>query len=313
MANPFEGIPAYPPQRDQESPLAAFFQRLQAAKQAKDLEEQRARAMMAQKAMEMGQQRELKEAELSQEAKLRGRGLDIEQQRANQMGRGGHGAIPAEDFNRLVGEEAFAPGTMVTPQMRIAFGFGKKNQQLPAKSAEMIANLESGKDSINVMRRILGGPKGALRKAKAGTFGARLWSIGDTEAQDLGKAAGEAADVLTRARTGAALNKDEQDYYGRLFLSVLDTEETTKRALDRYEKLFDETQALMKQGRGGTESKTAFLGRLSGSFKGGSGAGPEQAVGQDDYVPILDPQGRRGRVPKSKFAEKLKQGFRPVQ
>lgn len=154
-----------------------------------------------------------------------------------------------------------------------------KKSQLGAKASEAYANLSSGIDSIGEMRRILNSGAGKRAKLKAGSMGSSIWSIGDTEAQKLAKAAGEAADVLTRARTGAALNKDEQTYYGRLFINSLDTAESTEAGMQRYEKLFKDTQDLMKGGRNIGESKTAFLTRLEGEFGKSNGSGQSAPVG----------------------------------
>ncbi len=97
---------------------------------------------------------------------------------------------------------------------------------------QQFANADSGLEAITKLRGMLDQSKGQLLLAAI---------PGSPGARDFAATRAEIIDVLTRLRTGAALNKDEEELYKKQLPTLLDLTdpEAMKNKLDRYEKLFN--------------------------------------------------------------------------
>lgn len=197
-----------------------------------------------------------------------------------------NGSVPGVRANKALGVDYFDPEAIVTPQelMTARVTVGREEGQLTEKSATTVANMRSGIAAIGEMREILSGPGGQMARFKAALpIGSSVVSIGDPQAQRLKKAAAEAIDVLTRARTGAALNEEEQRTYGNLLLGLLDGPEAVNAVMDRYQNLFEETQRLVVSGK--RQTKFQALKEIENELRGGGRAPaaqtPRSGVNQD--------------------------------
>lgn len=126
-----------------------------------------------------------------------------------------------------------------------------------AAQQTMATNGQSGLDAIATIRSQLAKNKNinALASSPLAFF--------DKNAQTYNSAKTEAVDVLTRLRTGAALNKDEQKTYDSLF-SAFNKGEVTTQNLDRLEKLY--TSAV----KNGTKQDVMEFLNQYGGLSGGS-------------------------------------------
>lgn len=124
-----------------------------------------------------------------------------------------------------------------------------QNKPLSADAAKMIANMDSGVDSINKARMLLSSGRGKTLQMKAGSPFPRFASLGDQDAQRLRKHVMETVDILTRGRTGAALNNQELEQYGTQILNWADNIDVAQEMLDKYEKFFRDTKENLQRGR----------------------------------------------------------------
>ena len=98
---------------------------------------------------------------------------------------------------------------------------------------------QSGLEGVAQIRSILGGG----RKGQIAKF---WWDKGDVgrlmggkEARQYADAAKEAYDIMTRLRTGAALNKSEQEFYAEYIPRYMDDPQTVNKKLARLESMYD--------------------------------------------------------------------------
>ena len=126
----------------------------------------------------------------------------------------------------------------LTPTLKAAIlpdlttlGFQYQGKPLSAEAQKVKENAESGLRAISTLENeITQGGKLRLVQAAVpfGLGGARI----------LRTARNEIADVITRLRTGAALNEQEQAFYKRQMPSALDSGATIKYKLDLFRQLF---------------------------------------------------------------------------
>lgn len=94
---------------------------------------------------------------------------------------------------------------------------GLTPKPMSSESAKNVATAESGIRQIDkLMEFYRTSPNARMVLSKIGGIGAEAAVVGDTEAQKILNASQEAADTITRLRTGAALNREEEIYYGNL-------------------------------------------------------------------------------------------------
>ena len=103
---------------------------------------------------------------------------------------------------------------------------------------------QSGLNAVNQIRTIL--------SSKGGDTARRLWqtglvgrTIGGKPTRQYADAAREAFDVITRTRTGAALNLDEQKFYATYIPFLTDDKQTSDLKLQRLENIY---QKVIKAG-----------------------------------------------------------------
>lgn len=100
-------------------------------------------------------------------------------------------------------------GGGLTPSFWLSLG---KALQPSGMEQQRYFNAQSGLTAVTQARQIIGNNPDALKWARFGTLG-RL--IGGSATQQLQEAQREMVDVITRLRTGAALNVEEQEFYSK--------------------------------------------------------------------------------------------------
>ena len=113
-----------------------------------------------------------------------------------------------------------------------------------ASSGDFI-NAQSGLNAINQIESII------KSEGKVPfTQGMPFASFGNTEAEDYSGARNEAKDILTRTRTGAALNMSEEEFYDRYIPGIWDSEGSTQTKINRLKGLYS---ALVIEAKGGSD------------------------------------------------------------
>lgn len=115
---------------------------------------------------------------------------------------------------------------------------GKAKKPLSAEASKTIANANSGLKSLDQLESMIsegGVPKGTLVPGRS-AFGGILGSVAGTTAYDT--AARNVLDVITRLRTGAAISKEEADFYRSQAPTTFDPPETIAQKLAMFRDLF---------------------------------------------------------------------------
>ena len=108
--------------------------------------------------------------------------------------------------------------------------FGRKptapaRQIVSAETAKLIENAQSGLRALDDMEASIGEDPSVYRYAAGGQLGA---SLKGTAGQKYLTSKKIAADIVTRLRTGAALNAEEQKFYDSLSPGILDTPDSAR-------------------------------------------------------------------------------------
>lgn len=179
---------------------------------------------------------------------------------------------------------------------------------LSAESAKASANALSGIQQINVALNVLkGGKSGKMdifaANMKPGWLGDTAASMfGSEKAQTLRTAVKEAGDVITRLRTGAALNTQEEKYYGNLLLGFMRGDEGNINSLTVVQNFLKNVENQVRNGR-----------RIPGLVEGGQptfveGEGPILPSATQETPDSIKAEYRAGRLTKEQAKEKLKAG-----
>ena len=115
--------------------------------------------------------------------------------------------------------------------MKIAGIEAGGDAKLNAQQQKNATNAQSGLKAIDRLEQEITKNPNALGQA---------WLPGSPGARILKTARGEAADVLTRLRTGAALNEEEQRFYQGQLPQLFDSPETIQYKLELFRDLFNE-------------------------------------------------------------------------
>lgn len=131
---------------------------------------------------------------------------------------------------------------------------------LSSEAAKMVSNADSGMESLGQIEAIInqegGVPKGTLVPGRGllGGFGANL--LGSTEYDTAAK---NLSDVITRLRTGAALNASEEGFYKSQVPQAFDSPEAREQKLALFRNLFNS----IKQNVQGTSNTQDLLEQLN--------------------------------------------------
>lgn len=120
------------------------------------------------------------------------------------------------------------------------FIFKMAGQYKPTAQQETAAiNAKSGLASIQRIKEIITKNPQALSNAKNPLT---AWGVFDQDARELKKELANVTDILTRARTGAALNADEQKFYSNYIANPLEAilgyQNGTNTSLDNMQSIF---------------------------------------------------------------------------
>lgn len=133
------------------------------------------------------------------------------------------------------------------------------NKPLSSQAALNIENANSGIRAIDRMMETLTKRPEIYRKAGApGISG--LLSVGDPASQKYKNDLNEATDVITRLRTGAALNAEEQKFYSGQLSSILNSPDVAKNNLL---KVRDFYKGIIDRITSGTRSDTPTEGSIA--------------------------------------------------
>lgn len=153
-------------------------------------------------------------------------------------------------------------GVVEAPKGAQPLAIGEKKEKTPIVSAEkakLIGNAQSGLKNLGKLRDIYTGPRGKTILTKIGGVGADIASIKDTEAQNAIIYANEIADVISRLRTGAAINANEERIYNEKLRSRFRTMDAQMTALNQVDNflsaVINEIQAGKRQYNPPTETK----------------------------------------------------------
>lgn len=157
-------------------------------------------------------------------------------------------------------EEAYAKALMAgdtkTASAIIAgyelFGKTKQEKPMSAETSKVVANANSGLDSLSQIRGILEQDPSVRTKTLVpgrGLFGGAGAAALGTSSYDT--AARNIADVITRLRTGAALTESEERFYKSQLPQGFDPPETVEQKLRMFEDLFQSVSN--RSGTAGTD------------------------------------------------------------
>jgi len=141
--------------------------------------------------------------------------------------------------------------------------------QPTATQASDAINARSGLRALDQLQELMGSKPNIARSAAT-----PILSTLNQSARQWNQAAKEAYDILTRTRTGAALNLNEQQFYKEFVPTAIDSAETAKIKLDRLRSLYTDIAA-----QGDEPSLSQFLSAGGQDIPGlSSGAGEWELV-----------------------------------
>jgi len=178
-------------------------------------------------------------------------------------------------------------------------------QYKPTAGQEQAANnATSGLASIQKIKEVIAKNPNALRNAKLGILG--IW---DPEARVVNKELKNVTDILTRARTGAALNADEQKFYNSYIANPLEAilgyQEGTNTSLDNMESIF--TRQI-------NDAKNPYMDILNNYYQQQYGVSTQGTSGStggvtETKVVMKAPDGKLYKVDQSEVMEAKKNGW----
>ena len=243
------------------------------ARAIRDLQMQGEKQRQAHVGMQMERAPELQKVKLETEKTRQGYNRALTIKTLADIGKtsGGHGAQLSPDAHdklvesMLSNPESFdtIPATMraqLLPALG-ARGFQYLGKPLPPESQKIIANSTSGLSALDKLEKEMSGFSGKARLVAATMPGSPF-------ARTLKTARGEISDVITRLRTGAALNEQEQAFYNSQMPSLLDLSDpgTIEYKMSLFRNLF--TNLARQHGRQATatapKAKTAMAAPSSG-------------------------------------------------
>ena len=126
----------------------------------------------------------------------------------------------------------------------VSRGFRYQGEPLSAEANKIKSNAESGLRALDTLEKEISGFGGKAQLAASAVPGAPF-------ARTLKAASGEVQDVITRLRTGAALNEEEQRFYMRQLPSILDLSDpgTIEYKMGLFRNLFQSLATLERKGR----------------------------------------------------------------
>lgn len=189
------------------------------------------------------------------------------------------------------------PTSLGTGDKIILIGEGTSPSDRPL-SAEAAKNIENARSGIRAIDDMLAELKiNPLVYIKAGAPGGELYSAieKDENAQRYNRAKAEVIDVITRLRTGAALNQDEQKTYTKLVTSILRSPTVTVESIKKVRQFFSGLEKRIQSGK-----------------RGDIQLGENKEDASEDVL-VISPKGQRGYVTREELQDALNQGYRMAQ
>lgn len=146
------------------------------------------------------------------------------------------------------------PGTLASLKAAEEGGLkaGVAGGKMSPETLKLLENSKDGMDSISKAKDIISRTTDAtLKKAALGGKLGDIARLGDEDAQALHTYLKNAADVITRLRTGAALNKNEEEYYGKIVNDFFKTGKVNREQIDRLDQFFQTVKADIEAGKRG--------------------------------------------------------------
>jgi hypothetical protein len=181
---------------------------------------------------------------------------------------------------------------------------------LSAEILKVKTNVDDGTKSLESALKIFDRASESTRKKSAvGGIAGRALRIGDEDAQELNRLVSVATDVITRQRTGAALNEAEQEFYSSLVNDVTRTSGQNRKAMEDLLLFYRKVSTQIEDGRRRPGQKFAAFLNVDKLITDRA-ALREESSGE---VTIQGPDGRRWTIPASQLAAAEARGARRVQ
>ena len=179
--------------------------------------------------------------------------------------------------------------------------FDMQNRPMSGEAAKVEGNVKQGSTALRAMIEALKThPKAdMMQRGAVGLGGGVVAALSqDTDVQGFRQNMKNATDVITRLRTGAALNASEEKFYTNLLGGRYKTREAYINALEQTATFFDQVEADIQ------------AGRRTFTFTKQAAAAP--AGKTEEMVGVQFPDGRRGKVPKSKLLNAISRGAKQL-
>lgn len=174
---------------------------------------------------------------------------------------GGAAESAKRDYiNDIVNRHRADPDSVSEEEKQIA-GLASKRMILSGSTAQLASNARDGIMALNRMEEILEKNPNVFRYANTGMsggVGAAISGIWDPEPQEFRTEWSKASDVITRIRTGAALNKQEMDFYPKMIAQMWSNPQAVRYNLQRLRGFY---QTLLQQFESGERVAGVDVGR----------------------------------------------------
>ena len=189
------------------------------------------------------------------------------------------GAMSPE-ARKLLSEISGIPEDQLPSKISEATGLGLTPKPMSTEMLKTASNIADGASDLRRAIEIYDRVDDKTRKLAAvkGVTG-RAVRIANEDAQALNRLVGNAADVLTRQRTGAGLNQNEEAYYGNLLNDFYRSGGQNREALVNFLAFYDKIQTEIQSGQRGPGTHLLQRGRQQATATQGAGRVNDSPVG----------------------------------
>lgn len=221
-------------------------------------------------------------------------------------------------------QEGGSAGDMSPQALRIASRLtGIPENELPRKRAELAAlglspkpltgetlktynNISDGaldlRQALDVYDKLT--PEQIKLASIQGTKG-KVFRALDEDAQKLNRLVANAADILSRQRTGAAINTNEERYYGALLNDFYSSKGQNRESLAKFLAFYEKVQGEMELGMRGPGVVILNKQRMASTTPAGPALAPAAGM-----VTLIAPNGEPFQVPQANVQAAIARGAR---
>lgn len=196
---------------------------------------------------------------------------------------GGKAPSAKQDYINDIVSRYRSDNSSVTPEEMQIAGLSSKRMILSGETVKLVTNARSGMVSLERMAEVMGRRPEIYRYARPGvigTLGSFASSFADEgEAQSYQRDFMEASDVITRLRTGAALNRNEEVYYPKLIATILTHPKTAMENVEKLKNFFQQVGDEIESGKRTPGGDGRYASIQGGSVAGGGASSAQIPTG----------------------------------